>query len=285
MSENKKNNFFEINDFEIKTFVIADGLLSGEHRSFFTGHSTDFKDYRNYNTGDSLKLIDWKLYGRSDKLFIKKYEEQRNITISIFLDASASMVYNSGVEKSLFAKYLAAVLAIIALKQNDKINFSFFSDEITPVLKNGMGKGAIPYILKAVKNFKFSGKTDFKKLKKEISLLKSNVIIIISDFWTELNEISEICKLGALRNDLILFQVLSDDELFFKRKGDYKLIDSETGKSYFLSTTDIAAHYKKEVNIFLNEIEKLALQNNASYLLLNTESDMKKLLYRFFMER
>src|SRR6201991_3406546 len=105
---------------ELKARAIVEGMLSGMHRSPFKGFSVEFAEYRQYMPGDDLATIDWKVYARSDRHYVKKFEEETNLSCHVMLDVSASMGYGSrGITKYEYGSCLAAALAYLMSRQRD----------------------------------------------------------------------------------------------------------------------------------------------------------------------
>src|SRR3989344_5929346 len=104
--------------------------LSGPRKSIAAGRGLTFKDYRIYAPGDDIRLIDWKVYARTDDLYIKAYEEERNLVVHIILDGSASMGFGKPVSKFDYASMIGVGFAYLALRDNEKFQFSTFADQL-----------------------------------------------------------------------------------------------------------------------------------------------------------
>src|SRR5512132_1969707 len=114
---------------ELKARTVVEGFLSVLHRSPYKGFSVEFAEYRQYLPGDDLTTLDWKVYARSDRHFVKKFEEETNLTCHIMLDVSASMGYGShGITKIEYGSYLAGALAYLMNRQRDAVGLISFDD-------------------------------------------------------------------------------------------------------------------------------------------------------------
>ena len=122
-------------DLELVAREVVEGLRVGSHRSPLRGFSTEFAHHRQYAPGDSIRDLDWRVYGRTDRYYTKLYEAETNFDCHILIDASASMNYASGkVSKLEYAKFLAASLAFMVLKQRDSVGLSIFDSEVRAYL-------------------------------------------------------------------------------------------------------------------------------------------------------
>src|SRR5947207_15835281 len=106
-----------IADLELVARIVADGLVSGLHRSPFHGYSAEFSQYRHYRQGDDLKYVDWKLAARTDRIYTKQFRETTNLAATIVLDTSASMSFGAPISKHRYAVIVAAALAHVVSAQ------------------------------------------------------------------------------------------------------------------------------------------------------------------------
>src|SRR5687768_13584613 len=136
-----------LEQFQLLAARRAKSSAKGERRSRARGQSVEFADHRNYVAGDDFRYLDWNLYGRLDKLFLKLYEEERELPVSIFLDASESMSFGTPT-KFDFARQIAAAVGYVALCGFDRVSIHIFPD--------AMGEGAIRGALRAVRGRKSS---------------------------------------------------------------------------------------------------------------------------------
>ena len=102
--------------------------LAGPRKSISAGRGLTFKDYRIYAPGDDIRLIDWKVYARTDDLYIKAYEEERNLTVHIIIDGSASMGFGKPASKFDYASMIGVGFAYLEMRDNEKFQFSTFAD-------------------------------------------------------------------------------------------------------------------------------------------------------------
>lgn len=216
---------------ELKRFslIVNKRLTSkytGERKSIFSGSGNQFKDHRPYSIGDDFRKIDWKVYARTDDLYIKLYEEERNLNTHILLDNSKSMSYN---DKFDFAGKLALGFSYIGTKDNEKVSFSTFSENVK-FYKPGRGKSKLMNMLDQVNSTKTEGKTKlFNSIQEYKRMINyKSYIVIISDFLTDQEDLMNALYLLGKKHIVKVIQVMHPDELRMPFEGDYKLVDSET---------------------------------------------------------
>src|SRR5210317_1273939 len=162
MSEHLPDTFYldpevlqRLGDLELVARYAVAGLRVGSHRSPLRGFSTEFAHHRQYSPGDAIRDIDWRVYGRTDRYYTKLYEAETNFDCTILIDASTSMNYASGkVSKLEYAKFLAAALSYIVLKQRDSVGLSVFDSEVRAYLPPKSAMGIILQIDKILREIK-----------------------------------------------------------------------------------------------------------------------------------
>ncbi len=218
---------------------------SGERVSSETGRGLVFKDYVIYSPGDDFRAIDWKVFARSDKLFSRRFEEERNLTVHAVVDYSASMGFSSSrgtPTKSEYAAMLGLGFAYMALKNNERFVLSTFADKLESY-KPRRGRGQLVYLLDRLNQRKAAGASRFEEsLGKFKALLSSkSFVIIISDFLYPPSEISTIVH-RFRKHEVRLIQVLDPLEWDLNIEGDFKLRDSESNEEL---RTFVSPHLRK----------------------------------------
>ncbi|MDP7181525.1 MAG: DUF58 domain-containing protein [Candidatus Woesearchaeota archaeon] len=193
------------------------------------GEGLIFKDYVIYSPGDDFRAVDWKVFARTDKLFSKRYEEERNLTVHVILDHSGSMNYGSKkMKKSEFASMVAIGFCYMALKNNERFVLSTFSDKLR-VFPARRGKRQLMMLLDDLNKKEATGDSKFEEsLIKYRNLINSkSFVVIVSDFLYPPEEIQRIIH-RFRKHDLRLIQVLDPVEKDLNIEGDYKLQDLES---------------------------------------------------------
>lgn len=201
---------------------------AGQRESRAIGSGLIFKDHTNYSLGDDFRNINWNIYARLNKLFIKRYEEERNLTVHVIVDFSGSMDYGKKIRKSEYASMVGLGYAYIAMKNNEKFVLSTFSDKLE-VFRPKKGVKQLATIIDYLERKKAGGVSSFyTSLIKYKNLINSkSLIVVISDFLYDIKEIRDVLvRLG--HNEIKLIQVLDPVEKKMNLEGDYDLVDAES---------------------------------------------------------
>ncbi len=200
----------------------------GPRKSVAAGRGLTFKDHRMYAPGDDIRLIDWKVFARTDDLYIKTFEEERNLTAHIIMDASASMGFGKPISKFDYAAMLGVGFAYLAMRENERFQFSTFNEGLE-IFQPRRGMSQLASMVFYLNNVKTQGNSklldamvQYKKVVGSRSLL-----VLISDFLVDISEVIEaLYNLGD--HEIKVIQVLDPIERDLKYSGDFKLIDSES---------------------------------------------------------
>jgi len=201
---------------------------TGPRKSIAAGRGLTFKDHRIYSPGEDIRLIDWKVFARTDNLYIKTFEEERNLTAHIIMDASASMGFGKPISKFDYAAMLGVGFAYLAMKENEKFQFSTFSEDIE-VFQPRRGMSQLASMVFHLNNSKTQG---YSKLMDAMVQYKKviggrSLLVLVSDFLIDAKEVIEaLYTLGD--HEIKIIQVLDPIEKDLKYSGDFKLIDSES---------------------------------------------------------
>ena len=260
------------------------GLYAGRHTSRQRGHCVEFNDYREYTPGDEVGDIDWKVFGRSDRLFIKLFEHQTDMTVGLLIDASASMDYDGldprrpvrraqswmGKLKSLSAKLgtaqpgqaienpskydqaclMAAAIAFLTIRQQDRIALAFARRGLHREHDARGGYEQLNHVLRAMEHVRVR---DDARLAESIQhytqrLPRRSLLIVFSDLMEDRDAILHALSAFTTRGgEAIIFHVLHEDELHLPDLPEAVFIDSETGRRVRLNVPDIRDAYESRV--------------------------------------
>ena len=231
----------QIKKIQIKTDRMASEILSGEYKSAFKGTGLNFDAIRDYQIGDDLRLIDWKVTARSQRAAVRQYKEERQLTIMLIVDFSASNSFGSQEKnKRELTIELASVLASLATKNNDKIGMLLITDKVEAYLPAKQGKAHIFRMIKELLLFQpKSKKTNFKNVLSEaIQMMpKRSVVFMISDFINSDTNTFEFnfnfekeLKLLAKTQDFIAVSIRDPFEFNLPKLGYLELVDPESGQ-------------------------------------------------------
>ena len=263
------------------------GGLKGGRRSVKRGQSVEFADYRDYAMGDDLRQLDWNVYARLERLFVKLFIEEEDVTVSLLVDASASMATGQP-SKLLFAKRAAAALGYIGLASEDRVTVSALAGRMARRRASMRGSGRVFRLLADLSAIEpADGPTDLVTAARHAAaqLRGKGVVILFSDLLDPGAD-RVIRELAATGSELIVLHVLSPDELDPALEGDLRLVDVETGEGVDV-TVDLATldAYKARVTAWKQAFADLAARRRASYVDLSSDANLAVLMFNELRRR
>ncbi|MDT4966395.1 MAG: hypothetical protein QOJ64_1132 [Acidobacteriota bacterium] len=203
--------------------TVVEGFLIGLHKSPYHGLSQEFAEHRPYIAGDEIRRIDWRVYARTDRLYVKESEEETNAPVRILLDVSASLGYAPrDVSKLDYARFLAAALAYLAMRQGDRVGLSCFNERIQAALPARGGERHLQSILVALEQQRASGQTRIGQTALSLASQwkRRGLVILISDLYDESAEIIDaVTRIRRVGHDVIVFHLLDSAERFLEKRG------------------------------------------------------------------
>jgi uncharacterized protein (DUF58 family) len=256
--------------------------FSGTRKSAAVGRGLIVNDFRPYTPGDDYRAIDWKIYARTDAFFVKRYEEDKNLTTHVLLDASKSMEYGTcDHSKFEYASMLALGFSYLSARNNEKFHLSLMSEDTDP-LKAKRSQNQVLTFLGHLNKSKLKGKLDFaKELRKYKSHITSkSLVIIISDFLFDSDEVKESLYLFK-NHELKVIQVLDKTETSFRIQGSVIVEDSETGEKL---ETYMDEHkrqqYRSELYNHIMRIDREVTSLGGKFFLFSTEEPIFDAFYK-----
>ncbi len=274
---------------EITSRGLVNNLFGGEYHSAFKGRGMTFSEVREYQQGDDIRLIDWNVTARNNSPFIKVFEEERELTVYLLVDISASGDFGSKTYlKREIGAEIASVLGFSAIKNNDKVGLILFSKIIEKYLSPKKGKS---HVLRVVRELLYTKpKEKGTSIKKAISYIlkmvkRKSVIFLISDF-IDLNYWQELKVLNK-KHDLIGVKIFDPAEFDFPNIGLVKVEDPETSESFWIdsSSNALRREQKKHLDIREMNFEKDAKRIGFDTISINVQKDYVKPLMSFFKMR
>ena len=274
---------------EIKTRHIVNNLFGGEYHSAFKGMGMEFAEVREYYPGDDIRAIDWNVTARTGKPFIKKYDEERELTVMLMIDVSASGFFGTGESlKSDVMIELASILSFSAIKNNDKVGLLLFSDQIEKFIPPQKGKWHVLRVIREMIYHKAKDQqTDISTALEHIQkvLKRKSIIFLISDFWD--NSYKQAMKLIHKKHDLINIQILDKAEFIIPEIGMIKFHDVENQSSMWIDTHN--NHIRTiSLNHFRNKnriLKSLCKKNKIDLISIDTSKGYVYPLEQFFNAR
>ena len=231
----------KIRRIEIKTSHLVTDLLAGRYNSAFKGRGMEFEEVRPYMVGDDVRTIDWNVSARTGEPFIKKFREERELTVIIAVDISASLSFGSQSElKREMVAELAATLAYAAIRNNDKVGLLLFTDRVERYIPPRKGVRHVLRIIREILTTEPTGTgTDLSVALDELNraMKRHAVVFAVSDYQEAPDEWRSSMKRAALRHDLIPIVVGDVREEIMPNVGMIELQDSETGRRTILDTS------------------------------------------------
>ncbi len=275
---------------EIETGKLVKETFAGEYLSIFKGQGIEFSEVRQYIPGDDIRSIDWNVSARTGSTFVKKFNEERELTLIIACDVSASLMFGSlGRFKSEIATELAAVFAFSATHNNDKVGLLLFSDEIELYIPPKKGRRHVLRIIRELLAFtpKSKGTNITFALESINHLIKrSGIVVLISDFKTNQNY-SKPFKLTARKFDLVPVIVKDKLEMALPKAGIFLSLEGLEGEGQVL--LNLASKYTSEITQKqiqeLDEAKLLFTKSGLEYIEIQDGDKVSDILVKFFKRR
>jgi uncharacterized protein (DUF58 family) len=288
-----------LEQFQLLAARRAKSSARGERRSKARGQSVEFADYRNYVAGDDFRYLDWNLYGRLERLFLKLYEEERELPVRIFLDASESMTFGTP-PKFDFARQIAAAVGYVALCGFDRVTVHTFPDLDTnnpeidrQTLSN---EAAARGGLRAVRGRKSSmqyfrnisaltarGACDFNESLRRgaIAARQAGVAVVLSDFLDPAGYEPGLNALIGRGFHVNAIQILAPEELNPSTYGDLKLVDSETGMMQEVTFGKYRLkHYQQTVQNYCQRLREFCQARGMNFFSVSSDTSLEQLLLK-----
>lgn len=230
----------KIRKIEIKTRGLSQNIFAGEYHSAFKGRGMMFSEVREYQYGDDIRDIDWNVTARHNRPYVKVYEEERELTVMLLIDMSASGLFGAvGDEKRELIAEIAATLAFSASTNNDKIGAVFFTDRVEKYIPPNKGKKQILLIIRELLDFKPVGKrTDIAMALKYFTNAskKRTTAFLISDFIDH-SDYKQPLQIARNKHDLMAIQVFDRRDTQMPNIGLIRFQDLETGQTKWVDTS------------------------------------------------
>jgi len=274
---------------ELYTRHLVNDVFSGEYHSVFKGRGMEFAEVREYQYGDDVRTIDWNVTARYNHPYVKVNEEERELNVMLVVDASSSEVFGSYQKfKSEIAAEICAVLAISAIKNNDKVGLLIFTDEVEKFIPPRKGQGHVLRVIRELLYFNpESRRTCIAKGLEYLlkGLKRHSIIFIISDFDDE--NYSKQLQVLNKKHDVVAIQLLDNREQDLPNIGLLKLEDAESGETIFVNTADkqFLKLYSDNVTEKRQQLAKEARMMDLDLIQINTAESYVEPLVRFFKMR
>jgi len=267
----------------------VNSLFTGEYRSVFKGQGMEFAEVREYQPGDEVRSIDWNVTARMQRPYVKRYIEERELTVMLAVDVSGSERFGTRRRfKSEVASELAAVLAMSAIRNNDRVGTVMFTDRIEHVVPPRKGRRHALRLVRDILAFEPEGRlTDIGGATEYLIKMLSHkaIIFLLSDFFGE--NIEQPLKLLAQRHDVVAVTLEDPSERLLPDIGLVRLVDPETGETLDVDTSDpaVRSQFDLQVNADADRRRHLLRRLAIDEIPVNTDRGIMEPLLRFFRTR
>jgi uncharacterized protein (DUF58 family) len=266
------------------------GKIRGERRSRRRGQSVEFADFRNYSHGDDLRFIDWNIYARLDRLFLKMFLEEEDMSVVIAVDASASMDFGTP-NKMQYARRLAMALGYIGLVNNNRVSLFAFSDDRIERLTGLRGRRRTREMGQWLLDLEPKGTADFAAACRAIALggQGRGVLLLISDFLFPESAERGLRSVAGRGFDVYALQVLAPDEVDPARHGvigDLRLVDSETAAEVEVTASNaVVQQYRARLDAHVASLREYCVRRSIAHQVVETSLQIETLLVDYLRRR
>jgi len=295
-TEQAKEILKKVRQIEIRTNRLVNDSLAGQYHSVFKGRGMDFDEVREYMPGDEVRAIDWNVTARAGRPFVKKFTEERELTILLLVDVSASGNFGSGAQsKRQMAAELASVLAFSAIRNNDKVGLVLFSDQIEQYIPPKKGRQHVLRVIREILFFEpHSRGTDIVRaldFANQVTLRRA-IMFLVSDFELPnqdqaVADLRRAVRLASRRHDVVALHVHDLREAELPDIGQLAIEDAETGELIELDTTDdkVRDRFAELARQRLDNLRRALAAEGVDNLDLDTREPYEPALRSFFKTR
>jgi uncharacterized protein (DUF58 family) len=279
----------KIRKLELRTRRFVETAFAGQYHSVFKGRGMNFDEFRQYDFGDEVRSIDWNVTARMGEPFVRKYVEERELTVMLLIDVSASGSYGSvNASKRELAAEVACLLAFCAIRNSDKVGLILFSDRVELYIAPRKGRIHILRLIREILYYEPQGrKTNLKKPLDFLNRVTTRraVVFLLSDFHAE--DYEKPLTICSRRHDLIAIPIEDRGELLLPNIGLARVEDPESGAIYEIDSSD--GHVRSEFAMIAekerNGRDALLRRRNIDSVSLRTDQDYFPVLRAFFIRR
>ncbi|MBL8026761.1 MAG: DUF58 domain-containing protein [Fibrobacteres bacterium] len=293
MSTTKSNRgltpelLLRLEQFHFRPRRAVSGPWTGMHKSPHHGASVEFSEHKEYVAGDDIRRLDWKAYAKSDRYYIKRFEQETDLSALITVEASGSMEYGGPpITKLDASSKLALAFAHILIGQSDAAGLYIRGADIKKHIPPSTQKTHLPLFTEALENASGTGDTNLTAWVEEASSLpgRASVNVFISDCLCEPDPlIKSLRTLVSMNREVLLVQVLDSDEISFPFSARMRFADMESDRKIVLDPAGIRDEYKRLMKSHIDTIRRGCAEAGVRYMLYNTERQLYSVLADFFL--
>jgi uncharacterized protein (DUF58 family) len=276
-----------LDQLDVMSRKLLAGKMKGERRSKRRGQSVEFADYRNYVVGDDLRFIDWNIYARLDRLFLKLFLEEEDLSLYILLDVSKSCDFGDP-NKAFYLKKVAAALGYIGLVNYNRVTLLAMSDGLVADTGAMRGRRRVAQMIDFLSKLEPTGASHFTEACRNFALQhrQKGICVVLSDFYVKEGVESGLRYVAGGKYDLFCIQALSPQEIEPDLQGDLKLRDVEDDDMAEVSITQpLIKQYKANLNAYCLAIKEYLSRRGGTYLFTSTAVPFDTLVLNYLRER
>jgi uncharacterized protein (DUF58 family) len=275
---------------DLRARFIVEGLLSGLHASPFQGFSVEFSEHRRYEPGDDPRDIDWQVFARTDRIYIKRYQAETNITGYLLMDLSRSMGYTwrQNLTKFDYAICLAAAISYLMIHQQDPVGLMTFDETLRASLPARSRRSHLADILSVLQQCQPSGKSMIaENLMRAAAMIRHrSLMMIMSDLLSDPTDILQAVRAMRFRgHDVILFHILDEAEVTFPFSGSVDLLEPESSDHEIVDASAIRADYLQALDEMRTQYRSTCQSIGADYVPLDTSMPFDTALVEYLSQR
>ncbi len=279
----------KVKKIELSTRHLVNEVFGGEYHSVFKGRGMEFAEVREYTPGDDIRTIDWNVSARTGAPYVKLFEEERELTVMILVDASASGAFGTRIQmKRTLAAELSAVLAFSAVKNNDKVGLIIFTDHVEKYIPPRKGRSHVLRVIREVLNHEpvhqgTSINTALEFMSRVIR--KRSVTFMISDFLDK--DYEKSLKQASRKHDMLSFHLQDPWEIELPNLGLIQIHDGETGETSLINTgkASLRKTYEAKSRERFDKLQAFFKSSGLDYLPIRTDVPYVDPLISFFRKR
>ena len=271
---------------ELASRRVTAGRMKGERRSVRRGQSVEFADYRTYATGDDLRQLDWNAYARLERLFVKLFVEEEDVTVHILVDASRSMDFGTP-NKLDAARRAAAALGYLGLAGMDRVSVAFLGEGTATTMPPIRGKRRAAELFAFLSQPRSDRLTGLAAAARAYAagMRGTGPLVLVSDLMDP-GYLDALRDLAATRSQLSVLHLLAPEELEPEVAPDARLVDRETGGSVDVSgDDDLVERYRSRLTEWQDEIGSFVARRGGSYVVVRSDLDLAELLFDVLRRR
>ncbi len=276
---------------ELRARAIAEGVLTGLHKSPQHGQSVEFAEHKEYAPGDDVRRIDWKAYGKFDKYYVKRFEQETNLRAWLVVDGSGSMGYRGKPErlsKLDYASALAAALAYVLVRQRDAAGLVVVNDRVVRTVPPRASATHLARIVGGLEGLLPAGPTRLAAAVDHVlenAPRRSSVIVLSDLFDVEEKVARRLAQLRKRKHEVTIFHVLDPDELSFPFDEPTLFLSMEDGREVEANGRDVRKGYLEVMERWLAEVRRSAAEADLEHVLCVTDRPPEEVLVPFLARR